>query len=163
VSETEQQGAASNTSRWLWGGLLPLLVIAGLGLGLWLRPEPQVTRTAPLPDCELRRGPCTATLSPGETIRFGIEPRDIPCLKPLQLSVRLTGLKADEVEIDFHGVDMDMGFNRLRLQEQPDGGFAGKGMLPVCVRESMEWEARVYVRNEDGQVMAPFRFVTFKH
>jgi hypothetical protein len=57
---------------------------------------------------------------------------------------------------------MNMGFNRPTLQEQTPGHYSGEGRLPVCVRDAMEWEARVLIETDDGLVSAPYRFITVK-
>lgn len=38
--------------------------------------------------------------------------------------------------------------------------YQGTGMLPICVRERMTWEARVLLDLPDGLLLAPFRFET---
>jgi hypothetical protein len=114
------------------------------------------------PSCDLRAGPCTSTLPGGASVTFSIEPRSIPVVRPLQFEVDLQGLEAKGVQIDFSGVDMNMGFNRPTLQEQAPGHYTGEGRLPVCVRDAMEWEARVLIETDDGLVSAPYRFITVK-
>jgi hypothetical protein len=93
---------------------------------------------------------------------LSIEPRSIPVVRPLHFAVDLVGLDAQRVQIDFSGVDMNMGFNRPTLQEQNPGQFTGEGRLPVCVRDAMEWEARVLIQTDEGLVSAPYRFITVK-
>lgn len=150
-------------SQLVWSGLAVLLVALAVGAALRLGPlsRPEVVATAP-PDagCDLHRGPCAARLPEGGTIELGIEPRAIPLLQPLQLQVRVMGLAAQSVEVDFRGVDMDMGYNRPRLAQMEEGRFAGKTVLPVCVTDRMTWEALVLVRTDRGIVAAPFRFET---
>ncbi len=80
---------------------------------------------------------------------------------PLQLAVRLQDIQANRVEVDFSGVEMNMGFNRVELNRDADG-FSGKAMLPVCVWDAMEWEAQVLIHTRDGLVSVPFRFVTVR-
>jgi hypothetical protein len=91
-----------------------------------------------------------------------ISPSSIPTVQPLQLQVRVQGPvpAVSRVAVDFTGVDMNMGFNRAELQSQGESIFAGKGMLPVCVRERMQWQARVLLETEDGLVSADYRFWT---
>ena len=95
-------------------------------------------------------------------MRFGLEPKDLPLLEPLAIEVRLDRLRADAVEVDFAGVDMNMGYNRPRLSHDDDSRYLGTTVLPVCVRHRMDWEARVLIRTPDGLMAAPFRFSTFK-
>jgi hypothetical protein len=123
---------------------------------------PQTAERAPLPaDCDLRAGPCEAVFAAGGRVWLDIRPRGIPVVHPLEIRVRLQGLPAPErVELDFAGVDMDMGYNRVALARDAAGEYAGTGMLPVCVRDRMTWEARVLLYRPDGVLAAPFRFDT---
>lgn len=148
---------------------LPLALVTGLLLLLlWL-----LWGQALLPDtpdrlwqieaeagCDLHHGACVARLDDGGMIEFRITPQPIRMLTPLQLEVRLHGLQAKGVLVDFNGVEMDMGFNRPRLQLQADGGFAGNGMLPLCVYERMTWQALVLIETDAGLGVARFYFDT---
>jgi len=83
-------------------------------------------------------------------------------MQPLTLDVWLEGIAASRVDVDFAGVDMNMGFNRPQRTLTEGTHYRGEGMLPVCVRESMEWEAKVLALTDKGLVMAPFRFTSVK-
>ena len=125
--------------------------------------HPEVVRIASLdPECDLRAGPCSGLLPGGGRITFGIKPESIPVVTPLEFEVKLEGLDASGVEVDFQGIGMNMGFNRPKLAARNGGGYAGNGMLPVCITDAMEWEAKVLVYTDDGIVAAPFRFITVK-
>jgi len=149
------------TALWMLVGLLLLAVMAVAAYRIWPLLNPEVSETAPLSsDCDLRAGPCSATFANGGKVSFAIKPRDIPVVKPLQLEVTLEGLEAQGVEVDFQGTDMNMGYNRAKLEPDGTGRFVGNGMLPVCVRYAMEWEARVLLHIDRGLLAAPFRFIT---
>jgi len=125
--------------------------------------NPELISVAPLDEhCDLRAGPCTSTLADGSVISLGITPDDIPLVKPLALTVKVDGVEAKTVEVDFVGLGMDMGFNRPKLLSDGDGSYSGTGMLPVCIRNAMEWEAKVLVTTDKGIVAAPYRFITTK-
>lgn len=155
--------ATGGLNRVLWlvlGGLLA--AIAGVAI-YQVQPllNPQPVLSAPLdPACDLRGGPCIARFPGGGELTFAILPSTIPVLTPLALRVAVQGLEARGVEVDFAGVDMNMGFNRVRLAAVGDGRYAGEGMLPTCVRDRMAWEAKVLVEGPRGLVAAPFRFET---
>jgi hypothetical protein len=155
--------AMRSLNRVLWlvlGGLLA--VIAGVAIHK-VQPllNPQPVLSAPLdPACDLRRGPCAALFPGGGELTFEILPSTIPVLTSLALRVAVQGLEARGVEVDFAGVDMNMGFNRVRLAEVGVGRYSGEGMLPTCVRDRMAWEAKVLVEGPRGLVAAPFRFET---
>jgi len=95
-------------------------------------------------------------------VSFSIEPREIPVMKTLQLRVLLQQLQAKSVEIRFNGVDMNMGFNRVQLNRAGEHLFEGKGLLPVCIRDAMEWQADVLITTENGLISVPYRFITVR-
>lgn len=144
--------------------LLLFLAVAGVVLYKVLPLlDPKVVRIAELdPQCDLRAGPCTGRLSDGASITFGIKPESIPVVTPLEFEVLVEGIGADRVEVDLQGIGMNMGFNRPQLTPRGAGRFTGNGMIPVCVRDAMEWEAKVLVYTDEGIVAAPFRFITVK-
>lgn len=153
-----------NGRRQVW---LRVGLAAALGLGVmlvivravWPVLYPPVSQVAPLdPRCDLRAGPCESRFGGGGRVRFGIEPRTLPVSAPLRLEVELAGFVAEAVEVDFVGVEMYMGFNRVALKPLGAGRYAGQGMIPVCTRERMTWEARVLIHTPDGRLAAPFRF-----
>lgn len=153
-------------SRRLWWLVLACLLGAILGTlaiksrGIW---EPPIAELAPAPaSCDLRRGACTARFADGGRVSLLIEPTGIPLVKPLRLRALLQDMPpAPRVEVDFRGVDMDMGLNRFALEAtaQP-GAYQGTGMLPLCARQRMRWEARVLLFWADATRAAAFRFDT---
>ncbi len=67
-----------------------LLVVAGERLYPLLQPDTILTLPHD-PACDLRQGNCSSSLPQGATVTFGIEPRTLPVLKPLALSVTTRG------------------------------------------------------------------------
>lgn len=154
---------SKSTNRLLWtilGGLL-IAVCAMVVIKAWPRLFP-VAAVHVVADstCDLRTGPCVTTIAPAGRISFSIEPREIPIMKPLRLRVEVTDIDSRSVEVDFSGVDMNMGFNRVALERVGAGGYVGKAMLPVCIRDTMEWEAKVMVDTPQGLISVAYRFVT---
>ena len=153
----------SLASLWLVLALVTTALIATLVYKVWPLLNPPLSALAALdPGCDLRAGPCEARFAEGGLVRFAIDPRDIPTSVPLQLSVETTGLDVQAVEVDFAGVDMYMGFNRVALPRVREGRHMGQGMIPVCVRSRMTWEARVLLQTPSGLLAAPFRFDTWR-
>jgi hypothetical protein len=92
-------------------------------------------------------------------VHFSINPSQIPSARPLRLEIRLDDLDPLGVEVDFSGVTMDMGYNRVRLNAVGPGQYQGQGMLPACGgSRSMTWEAKIMLETADGYLIAPFRF-----
>ncbi len=153
----------SNTLLWGLLGLSLMAVCAVAVYRAWPLLFPDIAYDTPAdPACDLRAGPCLTTMDKDSSVSFAIEPREIPMVKPLRLEVRLQGLDAGQVEVDFSGVDMNMGFNRFRLEQTGEGVFSGEGMLPVCVWDAMEWEAKVLIMTQQGLRAAAYRFVTVR-
>jgi hypothetical protein len=151
---------------WIAVGLLAAGVIGVAVYKAWPVLFPDISERAPLnPDCDLRTQDCVVQFPDGGTLRLAIRPRGIPTAQPLDISVRLQDLpRPERVELDFAGLDMDMGFNRVPLSPVPaePGRYRGRGMLPVCVRSRMTWEARVLMHLPSGILAAPFRFDTLR-
>jgi len=150
---------------WLAVTALALSAIAVSVYKAWPLLYPQTAERARLnPDCNLRKAPCSVRFQSGGSVVLDIQPRGIPVLRPLQIQVELDALPTPQrVELDFAGFDMDMGYNRVVLNAGSDtGSYSGSGMLPICVRDRMTWEARVLVYLPDGILAAPFRFETYR-
>jgi hypothetical protein len=114
------------------------------------------------PACDLRADACTTRLDDGARVTLSIEPKEIPVVKPLRLKVTLSGISAKSIQVDFSGVDMNMGFNRTRLNQDQEGLFSGQAILPVCVWDAMEWEAQVLIDTPKGLISVPYRFFTVR-
>jgi len=106
--------------------------------------------------CDPGRQTCTAVLPGGGQLELAIEPRPVRPLQALDLSVRISGLEARQVELDFAGSNMQMGYNRPVLAAA-DGRFSGRTTLPVCVSGSMVWIVTALVTTDDRRIAIPFR------
>jgi hypothetical protein len=152
-----------NAFLWSLFGLLLLAVCLVAVFRVWPVLFPKANVTLPIdPTCDLRSGTCTTTIDETSSVSFAIEPREIPVMKPLQLRVSLRQLAAQRVEVHFNGVDMNMGFNRVQLSKAGENLFEGKGVLPVCVRDAMEWQADVLITTDKGLISVPYRFITVR-
>lgn len=147
--------------------LMPLAVLVlavAAGGGYWYFRdyfEPPQAVTLPLDGCDLQKQACRRAL-PGGEMEFSISPRPIPLVSPLQLQLKVKGLKVERAEVDFSGVTMNMGYNRPRLKKVGEGLFEGEGFLPVCIRQRMDWEAKVLLYLPGKVLAVPFRFETVK-
>jgi hypothetical protein len=151
----------SNKSLVITIAALTLAIGAAIGARLWLTPNPEASVTAPLdPACDLNAGPCSSDIPGGGRIEISIEPRPIPLLRPLKLVVKTQGLDARQVEVDFTGMDMNMGYNRPQLKQEGESRFTGETVLPVCITGGMVWQAAVVVTTPKLKAIAPFHFDT---
>lgn len=139
--------------------LIGLVVVVGYKLSPMLLPKSDLT-VNPDPTCDLQRQACAVALPEGGRLEVSFGTRPVPLVKPFALAVRVSGMEASRVEIDFEGAEMKMGLNRPLLKAAGDGRFIGEATLPVCVTGAMEWQATVLVEDGRRHIAVPFRFST---
>ncbi len=136
---------------------LILIGVAGYKLSPLLMPKADVI-ASPDPGCNLQLTSCGAALPGGGRVTFSLMPRPIAVAAPLEMVVELAGRPADQVAVDFAGVDMNMGLNRTTLTPGGDSRFTGQSSLPVCVTGRMSWQATVLVETGQTRIAIPFHF-----
>ncbi len=136
--------------------LIALVVVVGYKLSPLLLPRADVT-VQPDPACDLNRSACRVALPDGGQLEVEMNPRPIPMVRPFQIEVKLGGLDATRVAVDFAGVDMNMGFNRPELTARGGGRHAGEVTLPVCITGQMDWQATVLIDSGSRRIAVPFR------
>lgn len=144
-----------------------LLIIALLFAGYYkvelARKNNIIAQVEPDKSCDLQKTACSLVLPDGSKVTLDIQPKPIPLVKTFNISVTANTAKTEAVAVDFKGTTMNMGPNNVKLKTSGPDAFTGQGMLPVCIRNSMEWRADVYIQTNDGIIIAPFIFVTRKH
>lgn len=165
MSEQNTNPSAKQIPKlWLMVALLTILLLLLIGYKLRELPIQKANMTANLDlSCDLREAPCTSELPNGGSVTLSIGPDDIPILKDLKLAVEVEGIEVSNVEVDFIGISLDMAYNRPKLQQLSSSQFEGDTLLPICIDQRMDWEARVLLQTKKGQVIAPFRFFTLKY
>ncbi len=111
-------------------------------------------------DCDLHQGACTATFDDGRTVQLEFEPKTILPAEPVRLFVETTGFAADAVTIEFTGVDMNMGRIETELLDTGESSFTGDSILPVCIRRSMTWQAKVTAQGSDSVYQGLYTFTS---
>lgn len=146
----------------LIGGLLiALVVVIGYKLSPLLLPQADAV-VQPDPACDLQRSDCTVDLPDGGKMTLSLGGKPVPLVRPFAIVVQTSGDEPSRVEVDFEGVDMNMGLNRPQLLAAGNGRFVGETTLPVCVTGAMAWQATVLLDFEGRQVAVPFAFSTGK-
>lgn len=142
--------------------LIALIVVVGYKLSPMLMPKVDVT-IQPDPQCNLQQQACTVTLPSGGLVELSMAPRPIPMVKPFEVAVTTTGFSPARVEVDFTGIDMNMGYNRPQLSARSDGRFSGEATLPVCITGMMDWQATVLIETGSERIAVPYRFSSGSH
>lgn len=137
--------------------LIALIVVVGYKLSPLLMPQAD-TVVHPDPGCDLQRQSCAVELPGGGRVELKASPLPIPMVKPFTVTVRVEGAEVRAVEVDFAGIDMNMGLNRPRLEARGNGEFVGEATLPVCITGQMDWQATVLLSTSGGRIALPYRF-----
>ncbi|WP_263769226.1 hypothetical protein [Propionivibrio soli] len=142
--------------------VLALAVITVIAYKYWKAAHPTPDLELPVAACDLNNSTCTVPLPEAGEIVVDITPRPIPAVKPLAVSVKLSDTQAEKLEVDFQGVDMDMGYNRTPLTAN-GSRFTGQAMLPVCVTGRMKWAATFIITRNGKRLAVPFHFDVAAH
>ena len=143
----------------LFLGTVVLVLLYSRG-GDLLAPKIKATELA-VPDCDLQQQACTVSLPEGGKVTLEFDPHPVWPMKDFSMRLQSDGVEIQKAVISFTGVDMNMGLNRFELKPI-DNALAGKAILPICVRNRMEWEGRLRISTSSGVFDAPFRFETYK-
>lgn len=145
------------------GVLIFALLLAGYYKVEMAQKNNIIARIAPDKSCDLQKTACRLKLPDGGDVTLDIQPRPIPLVQNINIKVNTNAVEAEAISVDFKGTTMNMGPNNVMLKASTAGLYSGKGMLPVCIRNSMEWQADVYIQTSKGIIVAPFIFITSKH
>lgn len=136
--------------------LIALVVVVGYKLSPILLPKADVT-VQPEAGCDLNHQVCPASLPGGGRIELSSSVQPVPLVKPFQILLNISGLEASRVEVDFAGVDMNMGLNRPLLQDQGNGRYVAEVTLPVCITGQMDWQVTVLIESGRQRIAIPYR------
>ena len=136
----------------LWVAVAVFLLAGGFLLqksGLLNRADAVVAEAVA---CDLRQGGCEITIN-NQVVLFEIVPHDIKILEPLSISLKSsqkTKFSPKKASVEFEGLNMDMGYNRVFLEPIGQGEFKGTGMIPACTAETMHWLIHLLLETESG-------------
>lgn len=139
--------------------LIALVVVVGYKLSPMLLPKADIT-VQPDPVCNLQREACSVALPSGGNVTLAMGTRPVPLVKPFEVQVATSGFTPARVEVDFSGIEMNMGYNRPELAARGTGSYAAEVTLPVCITGSMDWQATVLIETGSERVAIPYRFTT---
>lgn len=138
--------------------LLTVVVALWYLLDYYLRGSSQdTTWYPPSAPCDLATTTCHADLGIGAQLWLTLGEEPVP-LEPLDIAVRLQGIEAERVIVEFIGRNMNMGINRFVLSDHGNGHFKGRGQLGICSEDVMPWRAQVLVETENARRGSWFDF-----
>lgn len=142
--------------------LIALVVVVGYKLSPMLLPKADVT-VQPDPACNLQQQACAVSLPNGGKVELAMGTRPVPLVKPFAVQVATSGFAPARIEVDFTGIDMNMGYNRPQLVARGAGSYVGEATLPVCITGGMDWQATVLVETGSERIAIPYRFSAGSH
>lgn len=142
--------------------LIALVVVIGYKLSPMLLPKADVT-VQPDPACDLQRQACAVDLPGGGKIELSMGTRPVPMVKPFDVQVRSSGIVPTRVEVDFTGIDMNMGFNRPELTLREPGNYVAEATLPVCITGQMDWQVTLLIETGSQHIAIPYRLRSGSH
>lgn len=137
--------------------LIALVMVVGYKLSPILMPKADVT-LQPDPGCDLNRQRCAVSLPGGGRVELSSKVQPIPMVKPFQVMVVTSGIEPARVEVDFTGIDMNMGLNRPELRAEGEGRYTAEVTLPVCITGNMDWQATLLIETASQRIAIPYRF-----
>lgn len=137
------------TDQWVGRGL-PLILMAMIGLVVWLNAENQDKSSSLVVACAELTAGCSAQVA-GREVSFGTN-SPIKPLKAFQIWAKAPG--ATRVEARFTMEGMDMGFNLYTLRADVEGVFRASATLPVCVTGRRDWSMTLYI--DGARLTVPF-------
>jgi predicted aspartyl protease len=102
-------------------------------------------------------------LPSGGKIELTMGTKPVPMVKPFEVQVMTNGVTPKRIEVDFAGIDMNMGLNRPELSARGNGKYAADASLPVCISGHMDWQVTVLVDTGAEQIAIPYRFSSVSH
>jgi len=142
--------------------LIALVVVVGYKFSPILLPKADVT-VQPDPGCDLQQQGCAVNLPTGGKIELSMGVRPVPMVKPFEVQVATSGFSPSRVEVDFAGVDMNMGLNRPEFTARGDGKFSASVTLPVCITGQMDWQVTVLIETGSERIAIPYRLKSGSH
>ena len=142
--------------------LIALVVVVGYKFSPILLPKADVT-VQPDPGCDLQQQGCAVNLPTGGKIELSMGVRPVPMVKPFEVQVATSGFSPSRVEVDFAGVDMNMGLNRPEFTARGDGKFSANVTLPVCITGQMDWQVTVLIETGSERIAIPYRLKSGSH
>ncbi|MEM7181281.1 MAG: hypothetical protein AAF518_10235 [Spirochaetota bacterium] len=107
--------------------------------------------------CDLNKQNCQAFHQRLGKIGISITPRPIQAKQKLSLQVHIEK-DVSLVQIDFQGVDMNMGYHRPALRRAREGIYQAETILPSCTHKKMKWKATTRIQYQDELFIAAFPF-----
>jgi len=139
--------------------------IALIAFGYWYEysQESKISRSITVTHCQINKSECVVDIGKNRVLKLSISPLGIPQTQPLLIEVFLQGVEAEEVSVNFEGVEINHHLLPYTLTKQSKNHFKGKGFISLCSLRKMNWLANIIVNSDDETLKVSFPFETVKN
>ena len=140
---------------------LALLIVGGYVYKYFF--QEVVTHHIKVNDCQISESSCEVFLDESKSLTIDISPKGMVPTKIMEIDVRLKGIDADKVIIDFEGIEIDHNLPSYNFDEVEDNHFNTKGFISLCTVRSMHWWANLVIFSGNESWKVSFPFETYSH
>ena len=98
----------------------------------------------------------------GSNITLSIEPKPIPLMKPIKLTIETKNVNLDKLDLKVFATNMNMGLIEKSLKKVNKNRYEGKITLPTCIVGNMIWNVNIIANKPTKSLGATFEFQTGK-
>lgn len=110
----------------------------------WVQPQSeQITIVESKSNCQLHKDVCRNKFGKSNWLEMQITPLPIEPNKQLKITIITSDDSLTPQEVDFEGLNLNMGFIRPKLKKVSDNTYEAEVVLPICDEKVMEWRAMV--------------------
>lgn len=102
--------------------------------------------------CDLGKKTCEFTLDDNKIVKLTFSPYPIKTQKEFKVTLTSDSKKYTPVEIDFVGVEQNMGLIRPSFKNNGNANYQATLELPLCERSQMRWKVRLILKDELSQL-----------
>ena len=113
-------------------------------------------------NCNLHKEACSVTLQDGSHITLSIEPKPIPLMKSIELTIKTKNINLDKLDLKVFATNMNMGLIEKSLKKVTNNTYKGKITLPTCIVGNMIWDVNIIANKPTKSLGATFEFKTDK-
>ncbi len=143
-------------------GFIVFIAIFFIVAGQWYKNylQDKIERVVHVTDCQISKGACRISVAKDKFLNLSILPIGIPQTQALEIEVNLEGFEANDVSVNFEGLEFDHNLMPYLLTKNTDKDFSGQGFLSLCALREMSWFANVIVESDKEILKVSFPFKT---
>ena len=143
-------------------GFVVFIAIFFIAGGHWYKNNLQdkIERVVHVTDCDISKGSCRTSVAKNKFLNLSVLPIGIPQTQALDIAVKLEGFAANDVSVNFEGIEFDHNLMPYLLTKNNSGDFSGQGFISLCALREMSWLVNVIVENDKEILKVSFPFKT---